>query len=249
MPVPWMEDLLNFGSGNGEVGYYGGDGDSGYEGNGSNSVDGVEQVEGDEVMDDVALTKGEEEENSNDARDTIEEEIASTISQGGDQGSDNRNGDGNGISTTTAPNPEAASTPTTTTTCNNNQETEANAAKTTAAAIDHIQQPDSLSNDPTTATTPPTPTPLSHPSTTFTQVRHDIRSYFADLAERERLITAREKWVASRAEALWRNARVLGGILRKEVDRKEGKRALREFGGDDGGDEEKERGRKRTRRV
>ncbi|OAF55072.2 hypothetical protein VC83_08785 [Pseudogymnoascus destructans] len=59
-----------------------------------------------------------------------------------------------------------------------------------------------------------TPAPLlrPRPSTTSTQVRHDIRDYFASLAERERLVAAREKWVASRAEALWRNARVLGGF-------------------------------------
>ncbi|OBT59367.1 hypothetical protein VE04_00477 [Pseudogymnoascus sp. 24MN13] len=119
-------------------------------------------------------------------------------------------------------------------TSNGNQEADIDAAITiTAVAAENTLQP---SNPPTT---------------TFTQVRSDIRSYFATLAKRERLLASREKWLANRAEALWRNAQVLAEILGRGVDRKERKRVVREFGGDDGGeeDEEEERGRKRTRRV
>ncbi|OBT47318.1 hypothetical protein VE00_02103 [Pseudogymnoascus sp. WSF 3629] len=246
MPVPWMEDVPDFGSGNGEVWYTGGGGDSG-----SDSVDGVEQVEGDEVMDDGAPTE-EEEENSDVAEQTVEEKTDATDGTSRDQEKDvdDSNENGNDSAEATTQTPGAESTCTTTITSDHSQETEADVANTTAATIDHSQQPDPLSNPPTDLPhhpTPATPTPAPGPSTTFTQVRHDIRTYFADLAERERLLAAREKWVTSRAEALWRNAKVLGGILRREVDRKEGKRVVREFGGGDGGEEE--RGRKRTRRV
>ncbi|KFZ12933.1 hypothetical protein V501_03973 [Pseudogymnoascus sp. VKM F-4519 (FW-2642)] len=241
MPVPWMKDVPNFGSGNGDMWYHGGDGDSGYEGNGSHSVDGVENVEGDEVMDDVA--SAEVEENSNAAGEIVVEEIDTSVGTNSGQEKDddvsNENGNGNRSLDATAPISEAENIAAITS--NSNQETNTDVANTT-------QHPDPHPN----LSNPPTDLPNNNqPSTAFTQVRSDIRSYFATLAERERLLASREKWLANRAEALWRNAQVLAEILGRGVDRKERKRVVREFGGDDGGEEDEEegRGRKRTRRF
>ncbi|KFY79599.1 hypothetical protein V499_01416 [Pseudogymnoascus sp. VKM F-103] len=205
MPVPWMEDMPNFGSGNGDLWYHGGDGDSG---------DG--------------------------AGESVEQEIATTISKGNNQekdDGDNSNENGNGNRSLDATAPISGAENIAVVTSNGNQETNTDVANTTQHPDPHpnLSNPPDLPNNPTT---------------TFTQVRSDIRSYFATLAERERLLASREKWLANRAEALWRNAQVLAGILGRGVDRKERKRVMREFGGDDGGEEEEEeRGRKRTRRV
>lgn len=45
--------------------------------------------------------------------------------------------------------------------------------------------------------------------------RGDVEDWRAALAERERLLAAREAFVAARAEALWANARVLAGLLKR----------------------------------
>lgn len=230
MPVPWMESDSSE------------DGDSGYGGNGSNSVDGVEHAEGEESTD--AAVQAEGEKNVDAEGHSAEEEITAIIGAGSGQGKsdeDDSNGNGNGNRSPngTAFNPEATSTciTTTTTTAIINQETDA------------TQHPNPFAH-PTTHATPPTPTPAPRPaSNIFAQVRLDIQSYFADLAKRERLLAAREAWVTSRAKALWRNAEVLAGMLKRE------ERAMREFEGEEMGRKrvmrefEEGRGRKRSRRL
>ncbi|KFY43206.1 hypothetical protein V495_04100 [Pseudogymnoascus sp. VKM F-4514 (FW-929)] len=224
MPTPWMEKES---SDNEE------DADSGYEGNGSSSVDGVERFAGEEHIDDGEHTDGV------DMMDTAEESVEEIIitsdsdSEQGTSSDDSSNEIDNGndspgvmlptttttiTSNTNQETQTAGNTITTTMTSNTNKETQAagnttTAPNTTTAAVAHA--------------TPPTTTPA--PSNTITQVRHDIRTYFSHLAERERLLCTREKWVTSRAEALWQNAEVLTGILRREFNGKGRKRVLREF--------------------
>ncbi|OBT64389.1 hypothetical protein VE03_05726 [Pseudogymnoascus sp. 23342-1-I1] len=250
MPVPWMESVTSDGGEDGEGRGEGRDGDSGYGGNGSNSVDGVEQVGGEGDRDAVPPVEGEG--NSNAAEQNVEEEVDIAISEDDGQErdeDDTRNGDRNrrGSLDSTGPSPRAASTRTTTIPNTSNQETE--------AATNDPKHPDLLSNTttnhPTPHQTPPTPTPLPRPPTTststFAQCRLDIRNYVSDLAERERLLAAREKWVVSRAEALWRNAKVLAGMLgREEGGRGRGriggrKRVLEVVGVVDGGGEGREK--------
>ncbi|KAL5350242.1 hypothetical protein ACLOAV_005280 [Pseudogymnoascus australis] len=254
MPVPWMESLTRDGSDDGEGEYTGENSDSGYGGNGSNSVNGVEQTEGEETM--LAGAPIEGNENSNTAENIVVEEIATTTDtdrgqeKDDDDSKENGTANGNGspsatppiaeqeglISTTTYQEPEAAATTSTLT------------GATTSThhpphPIDHLPHLPPLPPHPTTHATPPTPSPAPRPTTAFAQCRLDIRTYISDLAERERVVSAREKWVTRRAEALWRNAKVVAGMMRREGEGR-GRKRVR------GMDESEEgRGRKRARRV
>lgn len=191
-------------------------------------------------MDAVAPREGEK--NINVAGHTVEEEIATTIGTDSGQGKDNDNsshGNNNRNGSPGATLPISGQENITSTT---NQEPHAADNTITTTNTTTNPSPTHQLYHPTTRATPPTPTPAPRPSTTFAQCRLDIRNYFADLAERERLLGAREKWVTSRAEALWRNAEVLAGVLKRESDGRGRKRVMR-------GIEEDERGGKRARRL
>ncbi|KFY90446.1 hypothetical protein V498_05935, partial [Pseudogymnoascus sp. VKM F-4517 (FW-2822)] len=130
MPIPWMESLTSDGSDDGEGEYTGENSDSGYGGNGSNSVDGVEQTEGEETM--LAGAPIEGDENSNTGEHTVGEEIATTADANRGQEKEDDDSKGNGtangngspsatppiaeqeglISTNTYQEPEAANTTT-----------------------------------------------------------------------------------------------------------------------------------------
>ncbi|KFX87786.1 hypothetical protein O988_09288 [Pseudogymnoascus sp. VKM F-3808] len=222
MPVPWMRSESSDSE----------DGDSGYEGNGSNSIGGDENIGGEENNDDGEHTDGV------DMMDTAEEsveEIIITSGSGSDQGSrsdksSNESDDGNGSPGAMLPplGPENNTTATTTITNNTNQEPQA-ADNTITTANTSNQKTQAIDNTTTAPKTTTAATTAPAPSNNLTRVRHDIRTYFSHLAERERLLCTREKWVTSRAEALWQNAEVLTGILRREFDGRGRKRVLREF--------------------
>lgn len=237
MPTPWMEKES---SDSGEGEYNGDDGDSGYEGNGSSSVDGAEHTDGVDMMDT--------------AEESVEEIIISSDSEGSsDQGTDSddtsneSNNEKDSPGATLLTSEQENCTTTTTITSNTNQETQVagNTIPTTNTSNTNqeTQTAGNTTTAPTTNTTaathatPLTPTPA--PSNNLTRVRHDIRTYFSHLAARERLLCTREKWVTSRAEALWQNAEVLTGILRREFNGMGRKRVLREF----------EKGGERRKRV
>jgi hypothetical protein len=241
MPTPWMEKES---SDSGEGEYNGEDGDSGYEGNGSSSVDGGENTLGEAHIDDGEHTDGVDMMDTTD--ESVEEIVISSDSEGSsDQGTnsddtnneiDNENGS-TGATLPTLGQENATTITTTTSTSNTNQETQVAGNIITTANTSNTNQETQAADNTTTApntttaaathATPATPTPA--PSNNLTRVRHDIRTYFSHLAERERLLCTREKWVTSRAEALWDNAEVLTGILRREFNGKGRKRVLREF--------------------
>lgn len=156
MPVPWMESES---SDNGEGEYDEEGSDSGYEGNGSNSVDGVERAEGGEIMDTVAPREGEK--NINAVGRTDEEGIAATGNDR-DQGKgndENSNGNNNGNGSPGATLPISGQENTITSTTNQEPHAADNAITTVPTTNPETTQ---HPYNPTTRATPPTPSPPPH---------------------------------------------------------------------------------------